>query len=140
MDEKRVGKTGIECARDFANLVLLERELKERLAEVETKKKPLAEVVQNFLLESGLKNLPFDDLGITLYTHSMLWATPRDGSEHGEILDALEACGWTEVLHYNANRLSAMVRESIKEGHPLPGELEALIEVKETTKLRAKKT
>lgn len=132
--------TGVELARQFAELVLREREVKEELKDIEGQKREIGAKVEEFLLESGLKNLPFSDLGITVYTQDMLWAAPKADVSKEEIKATLETCGWDEAISYNANTLSALVREAIREGHPVPPELDRLIDVKTKTTVRGKAT
>jgi hypothetical protein len=132
--------SGVEIARKFAELVLEERELKEVLKRIEEEKRKLAAKVEEFLLESGLKNLPFEDLGITVYTQDRMWATPKEGVPRDEILSVLEGCGWAEAINYNASTLSSLVRECIREEQQIPSELERLLEVKTRTDVRGKAT
>ena len=96
--------------------------------------------MEDFLLESGLKNLPFEDLGITVYTQETMWSTPKEGVERETILHVLEACGWGAAIGYNANTLSALVREAVREKQDIPAELERLLDVKTRVYVKGKMT
>ena len=132
--------SGVETARKFAELVLEDRKLKETLKFIETQKRLLGAKVEEFLLESGLKNLPFEDIGITVYTQDTMWATPKEGVPRDEILSVLEGCGWAEAISYNASTLSSLVRECIRENQHIPPELDRLLDVKTTTRVKGKAT
>lgn len=110
----------------------LEAELKKEKAAAAALEEPLIEA----LAEDGVDSMRVD--GVTTYMHTQYWASKRDGVETEQVVDALRASGYGDLVaeNYNSQTLSAVVRELIEQDEPLPEPLAEVIVSSPKTSLR----
>lgn len=105
------------------------RTLKEEIARLE----PL---VLDEMRSHQMDKLNLD--GHTLYIHRILITKPK--SEREEVVEALRTAGLDDLLaeNYNANQLSAYVRDVLASGEELPSTLSAAVDVEEIVSVRGR--
>jgi hypothetical protein len=126
----------IDIAKALAGLF---REKKEAEARLRTLKEQIARLEPLVLDE--MRSHQMDKLSLdehTLYIHRILIAKPKGGRE--EVIGALHRCGLDDLLSesYNANTLSAWVRDMLANGEELPAALLDAVETEEIVSVRGR--
>lgn len=103
---------------------------KERMAQIEP-------VLLEHMADMGMESMRL--LGRTVYIQTQLWAATPDKSA---AVEALKESGYGNLVSetFNANSLSAVIREFDREGKELPPEWSGVIGVSSVVKLRARKS
>lgn len=131
----------LELAKQVALLLSKKRDLETRLREV---KESIAEIEPSLvaaLAENSIDRVqvPTGDGSMTVYIQQSLYARPKDG-DRASVISALKRCGLSDLVSetYNAQTLSAYIRERLAAGQALQPTLEANIELYEEARIRGR--
>lgn len=130
--------SAMQRARLLVALTAEKRQLEARLREVVEAIAAQQEPLLEFLADSGVARLTVD--GYTIFPYSQTWASAQDGDMQ-RACDALIAAGLGDMcaLRFNAQTLSAWVREELRAGRDLPAEFASAIKVSTTVEIRARR-
>lgn len=131
----------LDLAKQVALLLSEKRHLETRLREV---KESIAEIEPSLVAafaENGMDRIqvPVEDGAMTVYVQQNLFVRPKDG-DRASVVSCLKRCGLSDLVSesYNAQTLSAYVRERLAAGVGLQPSLAKNIEVYEETRVRAR--
>lgn len=126
--------------RAFAELVEEERVLKDRLKAISAKKASMAQPIMDRMIFSGVRSVPVlaKNRRHTVFLKSTLYAKAKD-DDRAKLTGVLKRCGLSDLVSegYNANQLSAYVRNRLAEGKPLQPSLKDAIEINERIELQS---
>lgn len=144
MDTKKI--------KEFVKLNQRKKDLESEAKSVGAEMRKLETELLEQFAEDGVSNINLD--GVTVYTHSQLWAGAKDG-DYERACEALREEGLGDYVQerFNANSISAWVREYVRELQEekpdldtedastwLPGRLKDTISVAEKFGLRMRKS
>lgn len=124
----------VELFRRFVKLTRDRREAEGNLDAVLEELRPLEALVIQELATAGVQNLKVEVGGklATVYARTMMHVRFKPGADREQVTEALRSepdCAEMVQETYNANKLSAWVRERLGEvKQPLPPKLDALVE------------
>jgi hypothetical protein len=132
----------IDLIRRYADLHQQKAAAEQALDGVKKEIALLDPIVRDEMISNGVTKLPIEtDAGpMTVYVWRILNTRPAES--RADVVAALRACGWGELVKedYNANTLSAAVRERLAGGEQLPAELAATLNVEEHSQARVIRT
>jgi len=128
----------IDNAKRFVALTVEKRQIEARLKEIEAELRSLQEPLLDYMADSGIDRISLD--GYTLYPLTQTWASALDGDQP-RACAALEVAGLSKMVQprFNAQTLSAWVREQMAAGQELPVSFEGTIKVLTIVEIRARK-
>jgi|7_EtaG_2_1085326.scaffolds.fasta_scaffold26792_2 hypothetical protein len=134
----------MEIVRRFAELTAEKKKAEERLRAIKDEMGALEPAVLSELVENQVDRMPMttnDGDRITIFIHKQAWARPVDGDKEA-VVRTLKRCGLSDLVSesYNANSLSAYVRERLADGQSLQPTLKEVIRVDEVTSIRGKRS
>jgi len=128
----------VELIRTYAETTDRKRKLDAELKELNKILDGMEEPVINEIAAAGVKNCPVVLEGgrtATVYVSRIVRARPK--GEKGAVVEALKSIEDLAAIvaeGYNAQTLDAAVRERLGSGDPLWPELDAVVEIQETTR------
>lgn len=133
------GATDLDL-REYINLDLERRELKERLGVVEERLGDLEPRVLEYFERMGIDRVSID--GVTVYIRRELWAGREEGVSWEQACEALVAAGLEDYVspRFNHMSLSAYVRELDRQGEPTPEPLVGIISIAEKFRVHTRKS
>jgi hypothetical protein len=105
----------VEKAAEFVDLTKRRKELQEELTRVEEKLKALsAQLIQAFETSPGVNKISVN--GMTVFPRRQVFASPKVDREHA--IQVLKDAGYGSFVqpNYNANSVTALVRELERDG------------------------
>ena len=134
----------MDVVRRFAELTAEKKKTEDRLRAIKDEMGALEPAVLSELVENQVDRMPMttdDGDRITIFIHKQAWARPIDGDK-GAVVRTLKRCGLSDLVSesYNANSLSAYVRERLADGQSLQPTLKKVLRVDEVTSIRGKRS
>jgi hypothetical protein len=129
----------IELARRFGALVKEKRDLEAELRRVKDEMGTLEPLVLDEMQNNQMDRMHLD--GQTIYMHRILTSKAKGGNRNA-VVAALKAEGLGDLVAegYNANSLSAWVREQLAADEPLPPLLAATLDLEEIVSIRGRQS
>ena len=127
-----------DVVRRYTTLRQRERERKAEAGALKEEADALEqEILEQFAAE-GIDSVRID--GKTVYLHRTLWARTEKDVDREAVCGALQEIGLGHFVSetYNANTLSAWMRDLDREGEELPTELKGLVKGEEVYQVRVR--
>ena len=128
-----------EQLKRFVALEERRRELEGEIDRIKSEATELEQVLMPQFEQEGVERISID--GRTVYVERKLWAKAKDGDK-AAVCKALKRARLGDYVEetFNANSLSAYVRELDREERPLPPSLREVLEVSEVFHLRTRRS
>lgn len=131
----------VDLIRKYADLVSRKRDAQAKVESFNKELEALEAQVMGQLIDSGVDSIPVkleNGRDMTVYLNRTVYAKPKEGFERTAVVEALKKARLTELISYNANTLSAWVRERLGvEKKPLPPSLAEVLDVEERVAVMA---
>lgn len=135
--------------KEFVELSGKIKKMAAELKELERQKRSLEEPISEMLVEAGVTNIKID--GHTIYLHTQIWASATDiitmtgevvGKDYERSVNALKDAGYADMVEtrFNTQRVSAMIRELVRNGEEIPEVLEDNLKITEKVQPRARRS
>ena len=125
-----------DLIRKWAKLDSVKKALEFKLAQINNQMTDIEGPILENMASTEISSIKMD--GKTVYVHTSYFA---EVSSRAEAKDAIKAAGFDNLVseNYNANSLSALVREFRNEGKELPKAFAGVIKIGERNGLRSRK-
>ena len=130
---------GIDYVRTYAQLATRRADLDDEIAAVKARMEEIHPAVLEHFQVSGTQRTTVD--GRTLYLKRDLYVGRANGITQERACEALREAGLGDFVaeRYNANTVSAYMRELDRQGDQLPAVLEGILVVNETFRILVRK-
>lgn len=133
----------MNLAKQFGSMIARKREIEDELRAVKSEIAALEPLLLEEMRNNQMERLSVNtgSGSVTLYTHKMLVAKPKDG-DRLQVVETLKSNGLADLVseNYNSNTLSAYVREHLANGEMLPAPLAEVIETEEIVSVRGRRS
>jgi hypothetical protein len=116
----------IDKLKSYVDLIKRKRSLEAELSQLREQIEPLEKQVVDEMVAQGVPRVSVD--GYTVFFKEDIRAKALDG-DYTHVADVLRSLGMPEFTTTNHQKLSAYVRELVRQGDPLPESLSGVIEI-----------
>lgn len=129
----------VDLMRRYGDLLKKKRDLEAEMRSVKDALAGLEPLVQDEMQSNQMDRMHLD--GQTIYMHRIL-TTKAKGGDRNSVVAALKASNLGDLVAegYNANSLSAWVREQLAADAPLPPLLAATLDLEEIVSIRGRQS
>jgi len=122
--------------KEFAQLENDKNKLEAKLKDIKQRTAEIMPVIMEHMLTDEIDHITMN--GRTIFIQKSIFARYEN---RYDAIQALKKAGWTDYVNenFNANQLSARLRELDKEGQDLPPEFDGVIEKNEIYKVKSRK-
>ena len=128
----------IEILSEVSELHAEKRAIKARESQINARLAKINDQAVNTMIDSEIKNLNVK--GRIIFVNKDIYAKVPDTSSKEQVCNLLRDFGYGDLIKntYNANSLSALLREIIKENGELPKEFDGILGTSERLTIRSR--